>query len=99
MLYCYGSLINGLYFTKTICPETDGQKSSEKKKLVFTLILATIAFSLGYGPLAVFYTVVASGGGERMGSKVYSVNSSVMAFLFVCSLCLNPILYAFRSTS
>jgi len=99
MLYCYGSLINGLYFTKTVCPETDGQRISEKKKLVITLILATIGFSLGYGPIAVFYTVIASGGGQRMGSKVYSVNLSVTAFLFICSLCLNPILYAFRSTS
>ena len=99
MLYCYGSLINGLYFTKTVCPETDGQRISEKKKLVITLILATIGFSLGYGPITVFYTVIASGGGERMGSKVHSVKLSVTAFLFICSLCLNPILYAFRSTS
>ena len=32
MFYCYGSLIRGLYFTNTVCSETAGERSSEKKK-------------------------------------------------------------------
>ena len=61
MFYCYGSLIRGLYFTNAVCSETVGERSSEKKKLVVTLILVTTGFFIGYAPTAVFYSVFASG--------------------------------------
>ena len=51
MVFCYGSLIRGLYFTNTVCQETettDGERSSEKKKLVITFLLATLGFLIGY---------------------------------------------------
>lgn len=99
MLYCYVSLIKGLYFTNTVCTETEGERSSEKKKLVVTFILATAGFGFGYAPFVVFYTAIASGGDEQIGFKLYSYLLSVFVFLFDCSLCLNPILYAFRSTN
>ena len=62
MVFCYGSLIRGLYFTNTVCPETettDGERSSEKKKLVITFLLATVGFLIGYVPCVAFHIVVA----------------------------------------
>ena len=46
-MYCYGSLIRGLYFTNTVCAETDGERRSEKKKLVITFMLVTFGFFMG----------------------------------------------------
>ena len=50
MFFCYGSLIRGLYFTATICSENDEEGDSEKKKLVLTFLLASLAFLIGYWP-------------------------------------------------
>ena len=98
MLYCYGSLIKGLYFTNTICPESQGERTlAEKKKLVMTFVLATAGYFIGYGPFVVFHTIIASWSRQQISLKFYSDISSVFVFLFDCSLCLNPILYAFRS--
>ena len=60
MVFCYGSLIRGLYFANTVCPETettDGERRSEKKKLVITLLLATVGFLIGYVPSMVLVVV------------------------------------------
>ena len=98
-LYCYGSLIEGLYFSHTICTEnTNEDRNSEKKKLVITFILATAGFVIGYGPTCIFHTVTMLGGEEQKGFK-FSTESAVVHLIFFCSLCLNPILYAFRSTN
>ena len=100
MLYCYGSLIKGLYFTHTICAaDTEEDRSAEKKKLVVTFILATAGFFIGYGPIIAFYNVLVLGGYKQIDANLYSNLSSVFVFVFDCSLCLNPILYAFRSTN
>ena len=95
MLYCYGSLIRGLYFTNTVCSETVGERSFEKKKLVITFILVTTGFFIGYAPTAVFYTVFTSG--DQMDSKLSYALSNVVDCIFAVSSCCNPILYAFRS--
>ena len=98
-LYCYGSLIKGLYFSHTICTEnTNEDSNSEKKKLVITFILATAGFVIGYGPTGIFHTVEILGAGEQTGFK-FSNQLAVVESIFFCSLCLNPILYAFRSTN
>ena len=97
MFYCHGSLIRGLYFTKTVCPKTAGERSSEKKKLVVTFILASIGFFIAYAPLVVFYIVVASKDDEEINVNLYNVISTVVGFVFAGSSCFNPILYAFRS--
>ena len=99
MFYCYGFLIRGLYFTDTVCSETNEERRSEKKKLVITFILATTGFFVGYTPFVVLYTVVAARDDEQMDLQLYSVISSVFVFVLDCSLCFNPILYAFRSTN
>ena len=99
-LYCYGSLIKGLYFCHTVCAaNTNKDRSSEKKKLVITFILASTGFVIGYGPIAVFYTVLASGVDEEINDKLYSNLSVFFLLAFYCSLCLNPMFYAFRSSS
>ncbi|XP_068737276.1 neuropeptide FF receptor 2-like [Montipora capricornis] len=98
-LYCYGSLIKGLYFDNTICASSGDRqedRASEKKKLVITFMLATAGFLVGYGPFVTFYTLVVIGATQEIYS---SVLSPVIQFTFLCSLCLNPVLYAFRSTN
>lgn len=100
MFFCYGSLIRGLYFTDTVCSETDEQGNQEKKKLVLTFLLASLAFLIGYGPFVVFCILVAWEDNEQnYDSKVYSILEAVSTVLFDLTLCLNPILYAFRSSS
>ncbi|CAH3196862.1 unnamed protein product [Porites evermanni] len=101
MFFCYGSLIRGLYFTATICSENDEEENTEKKKLVLTFLLASLAFLIGYGPFIVLYILVASGDSEQnYDSEPYvSVLAAVSRFLFDLTLCLNPVLYAFRSSS
>ena len=96
--YCYGSLIRGLYFTNTVCPETDEDRSPEKRKLVTTFLLVTVGFFIGNTPTAIFYTGMACGLPVETNSKLYYV-LHVIVFVFVSSLCFNPIIYAFRSTN
>ena len=97
-LYCYGSLIKGLYFDNTICASSGDRqedRACEKKKLVITFMLATAGFLVGYGPSVTFYTLVVIGATQEIYSPVLS---PVIQFTYFCSLCLNPVLYAFRST-
>ncbi|XP_068737247.1 RYamide receptor-like [Montipora capricornis] len=98
-LYCYGSLIKGLYFDNTICASSGDRqedRACEKKKLVITFMLATAGFLIGYGPSVTFNTLVVIGATQEF---YCSVLSPVIKFTFFCSLCLNPVLYAFRSTN
>ena len=100
MVFCYGSLIRGLYFTNTVCQETettDGERSSEKKKLVITFLLATVGFLIGYVPGVAFNIVVAFQTNANININLYSHLQNAFDFLFSCSLCLNPLVYAFRS--
>ena len=96
-LFCYGSLIKGLYFSREICAESTNEDTSEKKKLLVTFILATSGFLLGYGPIAVVHTTIFLG--KKVDPSLFEKLSGVRFFLFLISLCLNPVLYAFRSSS
>ena len=96
-LICYGSLIKGLYFSNDICPESTNEDNSEKKKLLITFILATTGFLLGYGPLSVFHTMISFG--KKVDFSLFEKLNGVLSFLFFISLCFNPVLYAFRSSS
>ena len=96
-IFCYGNLIKGLYFDNTICvmdAEIQDDRITEKKKLVITFLLATVNFIAGYGPTTVFQSLVHTG-----AIRENIVVETILFFLFFCSLCLNPVLYAFRSTS
>ena len=50
MFSCSGCVIKGLYFSIIVCPETDRETTSEKKKLVITITLATTGRLVGYTP-------------------------------------------------
>ena len=98
IMYCYGTLIRGLYFTNTVCAETDGERRSEKKKLAITFVLVTIGFFTGYTPTLVSYVIIPSGD-EEIDVSFYGQLTAVVDFVFVVSLCFNPFIYAFRSTN
>ena len=96
-IFCYGSLIKGLYFDKTICvmnAEIQDERITEKKKLTITFLLATVNFIAGHGPTILFQSLVHT---EVIKENI--VVETILCFLFFCSPCLNPVLYAFRSTS
>ena len=95
-LFCYGSLIKGLYFSNNICAESTSEDNSEKKKLLITFILATSGFLLGYGPFALSYAISF---GKDIEFYFYTRQKAVLLFVLAISLCLNPVLYAFRSSS
>ena len=94
--FCYGSLIRGLYFSRDIFGERTSEDNSEKKKLLITFILATSGFLLGYGPFSLSYAIFF---GKKIEFDLYIRRKAVLLFLFAISLCLNPVLYAFRSSS
>ena len=98
IIYSYGTLTRGLYFTKTVCAETDGERRSEKKKLVITFMLVTTGFFVGCTPVLVSYVIIPSGDGTTDVS-FYAQLTAVAVFLFLVSLCFNPFMYAFRSTN
>ena len=98
IMYCYGTLIRGLYFTNTVCAETDGERRSEKKKLVITFMLVTIGFFVGYTPALVSYVIIPSGDGTTDVSFHVQL-TAVADFILSVSLCFNPFIYAFRSTN
>ena len=97
-MYCYGTLTRGLYFTNTVCAETDGERRSEKKKLVITFMLVTIGFFVGYTPALVSYVIIPSGDG-RTDVSFHVQLTAVADFILSVSLCFNPFIYAFRSTN
>ena len=101
MFFCYGSLIRGLYFTATICSENDEEENSEKKKLVLTFLLASLAFLIGYWPHIVGLCILVASEDKEQNydPELFSVLKTVSRFLLELTLCLNPILYAFRSSS
>ena len=93
-------MIRGLYFTKAVCQETettDGERSSEKKKLVITFLLATVGFLIGYVHSMAFYAVVTFQTNANVDINLYCDLENGFQFLFGYSLCLNPLVYAFRS--
>ena len=96
-VFCYGSLVKGLYFSNDICAESSNEDNTEKKKLLITFILATSGFLLGYGPLAVFHTMMFFG--KKIDLSLFEKLQAVLLFSFEISLGLNPVLYAFRSSS
>ena len=85
-LFGYGSLIKGLYFSNTICATDSDQDRDDKKKLVVTIIMATVGFVVGYGTPVVFYCVMTFHNGERFKSNLHYQLLSVFSFVFICSL-------------
>ena len=95
-LFCYGSLIKGLYFSGTILAENTNEDNSEKRKLIVTFILATSGFLIGYGPITVLQSVHLM---MKLNDQLFRKLSYIFALVFDLILCLNPVLYAFRSSN
>ena len=98
--YCYGCLMRGLYFSNRVYPQTERDASSEKKKLVITLMISTILFSLAFAPLVVFYAIIATRNNEQLSQdyELYVILVGVFDFMFVFAVSSNPIIYGFRAT-
>ena len=84
-MYCDGTLIRGLYFTNTVCAETDGERRSEKKKLVITFMFLTFGFFMGYTPTLVSYVIIPSEDGTTDAS-FYAQLTAVADFILSVSL-------------
>ena len=95
-LFCYGSLIKGLYFSGTILAENTNEDNSEKRKLLVTFILATSGFLIGYGPITVLDAVCL---GMEISDGLLLKLFCIFGLVFDLILCLNPVLYAFRSSN
>ena len=95
-LFCYGSLIKGLYFSGTILAENTNEDNSEKRKLLLTFILATSGFLIGYGPITVLDAVCL---GMEISDGLLLKLFCIFGLVFDLILCLNPVLYAFRSSN
>ena len=101
IFYCYGCLIRELYFSNRVYPQTERDSSSEKKKLVVTLMLAATPLLISFAPLVAFYTFIATRNGEQLDIdyELYSNLVGVFDFnMIVFSLCFNPIIYGFRTS-
>ena len=97
ILYCYTRLIKGLYFKEIESPAIDRETTAEKKKLVITFLLATAGFFVGYSPTEFLHSFVAVGTDKKLIHwELYSDLAAVFDFMYVCSLCFNPIIYSFR---
>ena len=78
MFFRYGCVIKGLYLSSIVYPETDRETTSEKKKLVITLTLATTGFSVGYTPYLLYFWAFLLTGSDRAEDFLDVAN-----FLFV----------------
>ena len=77
-LFCYGSLIKGLYFSRDIFGESTNEDDSEKNKLLITFILATSGFLLGYSPFALSYAIFFFR--KNLGISFYRRKKAVLLF-------------------
>ena len=89
-----------LYFSNRVYPQTERDASSEKKKLVITLMISTTLFSIAFAPLVVFYAIVATRNNEQLAQdyELYVILVGVFDFMFVFAVSSNPIIYGFRAT-
>ena len=98
--YCYGCLMKGLYFSNRVYSQTERDASSEKKKLVITLMISTTLFSIAFAPVVVFYAIVTTRNNEQLDQdyELYAILVGVFDFTFVFAVSFNPIIYGFRAT-
>ena len=90
MFSCSGCVIKGLYFSIIVNPETDRETTSEKKKLVITITLATTGLLVGYTPCLSYSWAFPLTGKDRTEDFLDVAN------IFLSSLSLIPIIYGFR---
>lgn len=103
LAYCYIQIIRGLFFKNTVCSRAPSGSSDHqtKKRLAKLLISVTAAFYVCYLPYGAFILYIAIQDRNKLVSDqdTLSVLLRVFEFLVTLSSCLNPILYAFRSSN
>ena len=101
LLFCYGSMIRGLYFSNTICSESGEHNegdTKERKQLVITFVSVTTGFFVCYVPLGSQFMYLACTK-QKTEADVHEISYQVLWFLLMATSSLNPVLYAFRSTN
>lgn len=103
LAYCYFQIIRGLFFKNTICSRAPPGSSDHqtKKRLAKLLIGVTAAFYVCYLPYGAFILYISLRDRNVLVAEqeTLSVLLRVFEFLVTSSSCLNPILYAFRSSN
>lgn len=103
LAYCYFQIIRGLFFKNTICSSAPSGSSDHqtKKKLAKLLIGVTAAFYICYLPYGIFILYIALQDRNKLvaDEETLSMLLRVFEFLVTSSSCLNPVLYAFRSSN
>lgn len=103
LAYCYFQIIRGLFFKNTVCsqaPSGQGDRQT-KQRLAKLLIGVTAAFYVCYMPYGAFILYIALEDRRKLVSDqgMLSVLLRVFELLVTSSSCLNPLLYAFRSSN
>lgn len=103
LAYCYFQIIRGLFFKNTVCSRapTGSSDHQTKKRLAKLLISVTAAFYVCYLPYGTFILYIALQDRSKLvaDQETLSVLLRLFEFLVTSGSCLNPILYAFRSSN
>ncbi|XP_068705101.1 galanin receptor 2a-like [Montipora foliosa] len=101
--YCYFQIIRGLFLGHTVCAEAPSGNGDDrtKQRLAKLLISVTVAFYVCFIPYCAFFLYIALEHRRKLISnqETLSLLLRVFEFLMYCSSCLNPVLYAFRSSN
>ena len=105
LFYCYAQILRGIYITKTVCSEnvavSDQTQLVAKKKLAVMSVSVTISFCTCYAPSVFFQQYLAFANSEEVilnYETLYFVHS-VLRFILYLGSSLNPLVYAFQSSS
>ncbi|XP_031572748.1 QRFP-like peptide receptor [Actinia tenebrosa] len=100
--FCYFQILHGLFVTNTICAGNTGVRDNIiKKKLAKLCMTVTIVFYVCFGPYAVFmlYLVTKNRQNIVQDERVFSIILRVFEIFVTLSSSLNPMVYAFQSSS
>ena len=86
-----------LFYQHSVSRRNGRRKRFREEETRFDISLSNHGIFDRYAPGILFDAIVASREVQHEDLLLYSVLRAVLAFLFKCSLCLNPIFYAFRS--
>lgn len=105
LVYCYAQILRGIYITETVCSGNvaagEVTQMKAKKKLAVISVSVTVSFCICYAPSVFFQLYLAFAGNEEVKlnyETLYVVHSVVRFILFLASS-LNPLFYAFQSSS
>ncbi|XP_048590518.1 somatostatin receptor type 2-like [Nematostella vectensis] len=102
---CYLSILKGLLITNSICSETVEtiQGREEKKKLAKLLASVTGVYFICFAPFAIFMIYLSAkkflNSQDKNSSPLFNYTYFVLTSLIFSNSCLNPVLYAFQSSS